>query len=140
MALQIQRIDTWASPLEDKPGSLAGKLAALSQAGVNLEVIVARRAPDKPGTGVVFVTPIEGAARVRAAREAGFQKTDSLHTIQIHGPNKRGVAAAIAQALADAALNLRGMSGAAIGSKFVAYVALDTAAEASKAVRLLRGL
>jgi hypothetical protein len=42
--------------------------------------------------------------------------------------------------LAESGLNVRGLSAAAIGSKFVAYVALDTAAEAAKAVRILRKL
>ena len=49
MALKVQRVDTWAASLEDEPGSLAAKLEALSSAGVNLEFVIARRAPDKPG-------------------------------------------------------------------------------------------
>jgi len=140
MAVKVQRVDTWAASLEDTPGSLAIKLNALAKARVNLEFIVARRAPDRPGTGVVFVTPIKGAAGQRAAREAGFQKTDALHTIQITGPDKAGRGAAMLQALADGGLNLRGVSGAALGAKFVAYVALDTEEEAARAVKLLRGL
>jgi hypothetical protein len=82
MALKAQRIDTWAAAIEDKPGSLAAKLDALSSAGVNLQFVIARRAPDKPGKGVVFVTPIQGAARCRAARQAGFKQTDRLHAVQ----------------------------------------------------------
>jgi len=140
MALKVQRVDTWAASLEDKRGSLAAKLEALSSAGVNLEFVIARRAPDKPGSGVVFVTPIEGAARSRAAREAGFQKTDSLHTVQIHGLDKRGQGAALVRALANGGLNLRGVSAAAIPPKFVAYIALDTPEDAAKAVRLLRSM
>jgi hypothetical protein len=47
-------VETWAAPLEDKPGGLAEKLSALADAGVNLEFVIARRASDKPGTGVVL--------------------------------------------------------------------------------------
>lgn len=140
MGLQVKRMDTWAAPLEDIPGSLAGKLKALANAGANLQFIIARRAPDKPGSGVVFVTPIQGAAAVRAAREAGFQKTRSLHTVQVQGPDKPGRAAALMQALAQGGLNLRGVSGAVIGRKFVGYVALDTQTDAAKAARLLRAM
>jgi hypothetical protein len=140
MALKVQRIDTWAAPLEDTPGSLATKLDALCQVGVNLEFVIARRAPDKPGTGVVFVTPIQGAAGRRAAQRVGFQKTESLHTVRVQGPDKRGRGASMTQVLATGGLNLRGVSAAAIGSKFTAYIALDTAADATKAVRLLRML
>ena len=140
MALKVQRVETWAASLEDTPGSLATKLNALSKARVNLQFVIARRAPDKPGTGVVFVTPIKAAAGRRAADAAGFQKTNKIHTVQVQGPDKPGQAGAMVQALADGALNLRGVSAAAIGSKFIAYIALDTRADAAKAARLLRKL
>ncbi len=140
MALKVRRVDTWAAALEDKPGSLAAKLEALAKAGVNLQFMIARRAPDRPGMGVVFVTPITGAKGRRAAEQAGFQKTESLHTVEVQGTDKAGRASAQTQALANAGLNLRGVSGAAIGTKFIAYVALDTQEDADKAVKVLRRL
>ena len=140
MALKIQKVDTWAAALEDKPGGLAAKLDALAKAGVNLEFLIARRAPDKPGQGVVFVTPIKGAAGVRAAKAAGFIKTDSLHTLRLEGADQQGSGAKITQALAEKGLNLRGLSAAAINKKFVAHLALDSAAAATKAARILRAL
>jgi len=140
MALKIERVETWAASLKDKPGDLAAKLGALASAGVNLEFVIARRAPDKPGTGVIFVTPIKGSAGLRAAREAGFEMTVSLHTVRIAGADKKGQGARIAQALAEKGLNLRGLSAAAIGGKFVAHIALDSSADATKAVRVLQGL
>ena len=140
MTLKVQRVDTWAAPLEDKPGRLAEKLKVLAEAGVNLEFLIARRAPDRPGKGVVFVTPITGAAGCRAAKAAGFRKTESLHTVRLEGPDKKGEGVKITEALADQGLNLRGLSAAAIKKKFVANLALDSAADAAKAVRLLRAL
>ncbi len=140
MGLKVNRVDTWAASLEDKPGSLAAKLDALAKARVNLQFVVARRAAEKPGTGVVFVTPIEGAAGRRAAQTAGFQKTATLHTVQVQGPDKAGRGAAMMQALAEGGLNLRGVSGASIGKNFVGYIALDTKEDAAKAARLLRAL
>ena len=140
MALKAKRVDTWVASLEDKPGNLAAKLSALSNAGVNLEFVIARRAPDRPGSGVVFATPIEGAAKRRAAQQAGFRTTDSLHTVRVEGPDKKGEGARIAQALAAKGLNLRGLSAAAISKRFVAHIALDTSADASKALKILSGL
>ena len=140
MALRVKRVDTWAAAIDDKPGGLASKLNALANGGANLEFVIARRAPDQTGTGVVFATPITGAAASRAAREAGFNKTDSLHTVRIEGPDKKGQGAKIAQALAKKGLNLRGLSAAAIGRKFVAHIALDSAADAAKAAGALRAL
>jgi len=140
MALQVTRVDVWAASIEDAPGGLAGKLAALAEAGANLEFVIARRSPEKPGTGVVFVTPIKGAAQARAAKKAGFVKTKSLHSVRVEGPDKKGQGAKVTQAVAEAGINLRGVSAAAIGRKFVSHLALDSSADATKAVRLLKKL
>lgn len=140
MALKVERVDTWAASVEDKHGSLAAKLNALTGAGVDLEFVIARRAPEKTGTGVVFVTPITGRPQTRVAREVGFDKTMSLHTVRIEGPNKAGFGVNIAEALAVAGLNLRGFTAAALGKRFVAHIALDTANDAAKAMRVLRKL
>ncbi len=140
MGLKAERVDTWVATLKDKPGSLAGKLSALSSAGVNLGFVVARRAPERPGAGVVFVAPIRGAAGTRAAREAGFDKTKRLQTVKVEGLDRRGQGTKITQALAKAGLNLRGLSAAGFGGKFVTYLAFDSAADAGKAVRILRAL
>ena len=115
--MKTKRVDTWAAAIKDKPGALAAKFKALSAAGVNLEFVIARRSPEK--RGVVFVTPIKGAKQTRAAGAAGFKKTKSLHTVRLEGVNKRGQGARLTQALADQGLNLRGLSAAAIGNKFV---------------------
>jgi hypothetical protein len=140
MALKIQKVETWVAALEDKPGNLAAKLSALSKAGANLEFVLARRAPDKPGTGVVFVTPISGAAQSKAAGEADFRKTKSLHALRVEGPDRKGEGARMARALAEEGLNLRGLSAATIGKQFVAHIAVDTPAEVTKAARILRSL
>jgi len=138
--MKVARVDTWAAGLKDKPGNLAGKLKALAGAGANLEFIIARRTPEQPGRGVVFVTPIRGAKAARAARKEGFKKTTSLHTVRIEGPDRRGVVGRLTAALAEAGVNLRGLSAAAIGGCFIAHIAVDTGASAAKAVRVLKGL
>ena len=138
MALKVERQDTWVAGIKNVPGALAAKLTALADAGTNLEFVIARRESKK--AGVVFVTPIKGAKQAAAAKKAGFAKTKSLHAIRVEGPDKKGAGAAIAQALADAGINLRGISAAAIGRKFVCNIAVDTAADATKAGRILRKL
>jgi len=140
MALTVTRTDVWAASIADRAGGLAEKLAALADAGAQLEFVVARRAPDKPGTGVVFVTPIKGAAQLRAAKKAGFAKTSSLHSVRIDGPDKPGLGAQLTCALAEAKINLRGLSAAAIGKRCVVHLALDTSSDAAKAVKVLKAV
>lgn len=140
MKLKVSKVDVWAGTIEDKPGGLAAKLAALADAGANLEFVIARREASRPGTGVVFLTPLKGAAQIRAARQAGFSKTDSLHSVRAEGADKPGIGATITEALASAGINLRGLSAAAIGKRCVMHLALDTAADAKKAMQVLRKL
>ncbi len=140
MKLSVTRTDVWAASIEDRPGGLADKLTALADASANLEFMIARRSPEKAGTGVVFVTPIKGAKQVKAATAAGFQKTEALRSLRVEGADKLGVCAQITKALADAGVNLRGLSAAALGRKFVTHLALDTAEEATKAIAILKKL
>jgi len=130
MGLKVSKVEVWAAPIEDRVGGLVHKLAPLSAAGANLEFVIARRAPEHPGKGVVFVAPLAGEEQVRGATDAGFLPADSLHSVRIEGPDRPGLGMMMAKALADAGVNLRGLSAAAIGRKFVCYLALDTADDA----------
>jgi hypothetical protein len=136
--MKAQLVDTWTTTIDDKPGALARKLKALAEGGVNLEFIVARRA--EPGKTLVFVTPIEGGDQIATAGEAGFHRSSKLHTVRVEGADKPGAGAAIMQALADQGLNLRGVSAAAIGNKFVCHIAVDTEADATRAEGILKSL
>ena len=140
MKLKVNRTETWAAAIDDRPGGVADKLAALAAAGVNLELIIARRAPEQRGSGVVFVTPLKGDKQIKAAGGAGFQKTDSLHTLRVQGADKPGTCAKLTRALAEAGINLRGFSAAALGQQYITLLALDTAADATKAVAVLKKL
>jgi hypothetical protein len=140
MKLKISRADVWAATIKDRPGGLAEKLSALSKTKADLEFVLARRAPERHGAGVVFLTPIKGGKQARAAKEAGFMKTGNLFTLRIEGKDKPGMGARLSQKLAAARINLRGFSAAAIRGHFVAYLAVDTAATASKAMRVLKAL
>jgi hypothetical protein len=138
MALKVTQTEVWAASIQDKPGGMAEKLEALAKAGAALDFVIARRSPDKPGTGVLFVAPLKGDKAVQAAKAAGFTKTDSLHSVRIEGPDEAGLGARLTRQLADAGINLRGLSAAAIGNRFVCYLALDSAADADKAAELLK--
>ena len=139
MAYSVTKVSVWAGEVDDRPGGLAEKLDPLTKAGASFEFIVSRRAPEKPGTGVVFVTPIKGAKQNRAASEAGLSTSETLHSVRVEGPDRAGLGAKMTRALADAGINLRGISAAALGRRSVTYFAFDNAADADRGVRVLRG-
>ena len=137
MSLLVERVDVWAATIQDKPGGLAEVLATLRDAGADLRFIIARRAPDQPGKGVVFVTPLQNDREIRAATQVGFNVTRILHSVRAMGADRPGVAAELTRKLADASINLRGFSASVIGTQFVAYAAVDSLNDANKVMEVL---
>jgi len=137
MDLLVERADVWAATIPDRPGGLAEVLAALREAGADLRFVIARRAPEEPGKGVVFVTPLQGDAEISAAAQVGFNVTRHLHSVRVMGRDRPGMAAVLTQKLAEGGLNLRGYSASVIGTQFVAYVAVDSLDDANRAIEIL---
>ena len=136
MAFEITRVDVWAGEIEDRPGGLADKLETVMRVGANLDFVIARPA-DKPGKAVVFITPLHGAEQTSAAEEAGLKKSSGMHSLRIEGPDRPGLTAGIARALAEANINIRGLSGARIQDKALFYLRFDTQDDAEKAAQTL---
>jgi hypothetical protein len=140
MALKVGKCDVWAVTIDDRPGGAAEKLEMLSKAGADLEMVLARRTAESPGKGVMFVTPLKGKKTLEAAQQAGMGRPDTIHSVRIEGADKPGLGGKIARALSDVGINFRGMSGVAIGSKFVSFIALDSADDQSRAIAALKKL
>ena len=138
MALKITKVDVWATQLLDHPGDLGRVLAALAQAGASVECVIARRQAEKPGTGVVFVSPIKGKKVTAAATTVGLQPASNVATLRVEAPDKPGLGAKMCMALGDAGINLRGVSAAVIGNKSVVYFGFDSAEDAGSAMKVLK--
>ncbi len=137
MDLIVEAEDIWIATLEDKPGSLATKLTGLAEAGANLDFVIARRSPDRPGTGVVFVTPLFADEELKAAAAMGFSAINRLHSVRVEGLNEPGIGGIITSKLAAAGINLRGFSGAVIGMRFVLHIAFDNSQLQEKAIQVI---
>ncbi|MCK7495957.1 MAG: ACT domain-containing protein [Comamonadaceae bacterium] len=136
MELFVEHVDVWAATVPDKPGGLAEVLATLRDVGANLESIISRRAPEQPGKGVVFVTPLRSDREIAAASDVGFNVTQTLHSVRVMGADRPGIAADLTQKLADRGINLRGFSASVIGTQFIAYVATDSLEDANQALEI----
>ncbi|MGB8464083.1 MAG: ACT domain-containing protein, partial [Terrimicrobiaceae bacterium] len=86
------------------------------------------------------LTPAQGAAVRKAAKAEGVAPAKNLATLKVEGDDAPGLAGRITTAIAAAGVNLRGVSAAAVGKKFVGYFGFDNAADATKAARTLRAL
>jgi hypothetical protein len=139
MALKVSKADVWVVTIDDRAGATADKLETLSKAGANLEMLLARRT-EQPGKGVMFVTPLKGKKALDAALQAGMGKPENIHSVRIEGGDKPGLGSKIARALGDAGVSFRGISGTAIGKKFVSFVACDSADDQDRAIAAIKKL
>lgn len=140
MALKVTKTDVWAVEIQDQPGGLAKVMETIAAAGANLQCVIARRQPDKPGTGVAFVTPLTGPKVLAAAATVGFQEGRRIATLKVEGSDRPGMGAQLAKAIAGAGVNLRGVTAVALGRQFVGYFGFDSWDAADKAAAALKAL
>ena len=140
MALKVTKAVVWAVSIDDRAGGVGDKLEPLAKAGANFEMVFARRTPENLGKGMLFVTPVKGAKATRAARDAGMGTPQTIHSVRIEGGDRPGLGAKIVRTLGNAGISFRGISGIAIGRRFVSYVACDSAEDQAKAIAALRKL
>jgi len=138
MALKVGKAEIWMGTIEDRAGGAAAKIGPMANAGANFEFVFARRMPEQPGKGLLLVAPVKGARVVAAAKAAGIDKAAGVYGLRIEGANKAGGGAKMTRALADAGITFRGLSATMIGTKFVCYLALDSAEDQAKAASVLR--
>ena len=86
----------------------------------------------------MFLSGISGAKGSKAAAAAGLTKAGDVVALRVEGPNQAGAAYQITRRLADAGINLRGVSASVIGKTFQLFLAFDNAADADNAARSLR--
>jgi hypothetical protein len=138
MTLKVTKTDVWAVEIQDQPGGLAKVIETIAAAGANLQCVIARRQSDKPGTGVAFVSPLKGKKVHGAAATVGFHKAQQVATVRVEGTDRPGLGAQLAKIIAEAGVNLRGVSAVALGRKFVGYLGFDNWDDANKAAAALK--
>ena len=104
----------------------------LDEAAVDLDFIIARRAPEDPGNGVIFVSPLQGDREIRAASTLGFAISGSIAAVRVEGENEPGAAARLTDLIAGADINMRGFSGAVVGGRYIAYIGFDSPGDAGR--------
>jgi len=138
MALKVTKTTVWVAEIVDQAGGLAACLGTLAGAGANLECLIARRLTNRPRTGAVFVTPLQGRKVAAAAAKLGFHAAQRISTLKVEGPDRPGIGARIAQAVGAARVNMRAATALVIGRKFVGYFGFDSANDAAKAAKAIR--
>jgi hypothetical protein len=137
MAVSVKKISLWRSEVANRPGSLAGALAALAEAGADLRVVMAYRFPGDETRGAVELYPVTGKRAQSAARSAGLSES-GIPTLLVEGEDRPGIGSAISRAIAEAGINLAFFVAQVIGRRYSAVIGFDSEADAKKAAPLIK--
>ncbi|MBV8362090.1 MAG: hypothetical protein JO189_29780 [Deltaproteobacteria bacterium] len=137
MAVTIKKAMLWHKEINNRPGMLANTLGPLSQAGADLQVVMAYRYPGGKDTAAIELHPVVGRKPLAAARAAGLAQSP-LPTLLVQGDNRQGLGHAIAQALGEAGINLSLLMAQVVGRRYSALFGFDNEADAAKAAALIK--
>ena len=124
--LKITRAEILSAEVDDEPGGLARTLKAIADYGANLDCIVSRRCPDKPGKGVVFVSAPNRKKMYETPDQAGYHTLDRIPTLKVEGSDRPGLGAELTQIIGDTGVNMRGLTANKIGHKFACFIGFDS--------------
>jgi hypothetical protein len=137
MPVTVKNISLWRKEVENETGVLAQTLEPLAKAGADLHVVMGFRYPGDETKAAVELYPISGEKSMAAAQQAGLSAS-AIPTLLVEGDNKPGLGHAIAQAIADAGLNLSFLVAQVIGRKYSAVIGFTNDEDAKKATALIK--
>jgi hypothetical protein len=138
MALSVKKITIWRGEVENKPGTLGKVLAPLAGAGADLQVVMGYHFHGTGGKqAAIEVYPVSGRKATAAAKEARLAAS-SIPTLLVEGDNHPGLGAAVAEAIADAGINIGFLVAQVIGKKFSAVIGFEDEAASRQASTIIK--
>lgn len=137
MAVTVKKIVVWRTDVEDKPGTLSSVLAPLAAVGADLQVVMGYRIHGGEHKAAIEVCPVTGKKSTTAASKAGLTASP-LPTLLVQGDNRPGLGHAIAEAIAEAGINVAFIVAQVIGEQFSAVMGFEDEAESKQATTLIK--
>lgn len=137
MPVTVKSIVIWRKEIDNQVGALARTLEPLQKAGADLQVVMAYRYPGNEEKAAVEVYPISSKKLTTAASKTGLTAS-SIPAVLVEGDNKPGLAYSVAQAVAEAGVNLSFLVAHVVGRRYAATFGFENEADAKKAATLIK--
>jgi hypothetical protein len=137
MALTVKRITLWRTEVDNRVGALATTLEPLARAGADLQVLMAYRYPGNEQRAAVEVYPVSGKKVTAAAQAAGLAAAP-FPALLVEGDNRAGLGHALAQAIADAGINMTFQVAQVMGRRASAIIGFEREEDARKAATIIK--
>lgn len=100
-------------------------------------VLMAYRYPGNEAKAAIELYPVSGKKLTASAMEAGLS-VSSIPALLVEGDNRPGLAHQIAQAVAEAGVNLSFVMAHVVGRRYAATIGFETETDAKKASTLIK--
>jgi hypothetical protein len=137
MAVSVKKVTLWRTEVENKPGALSSVLAPLAEAGTDLQIVMGYHYHSAADRAVIEVCPVSGKKSTTAAGKAGLAAS-AIPTLLVQGDNRPGLGHAIAQAVAEAGINVTFLVAQVIDARFSAVMGFDDEAASKQATTLIK--
>jgi len=137
MAVTVKKVSLWRTEVENKPGALARTIEPPAKAGADFKIIMGYRHAAASEKAVIEVFPITGKKVVAAAGVAGLTAA-AIPALLVEGDNRPVLACSVAQAIADAGINIAFLVAQVVARKFAAVVGFETDEDATRAMPIIQ--
>ncbi len=137
MAVTVKKAILWRREVDNSPGTLASILQPLSEAGADLQVVMAYRYPAGENRAAIELYPVSGRKSAAAAQTAGLAPS-SISTLVVEGDNRSGLGHTIAKAVGDVGINMSFVMAQVVGRRYSPVFGFENEADASKAATLIK--
>jgi hypothetical protein len=139
MGLTMKRITLWRTEVDNTPGILAKVLGPLADAEANLQVVMGYRFPGNETKAAIEVYPVTSKKTIKAATSAGLSAS-AIPTLLVEGDNRQGLGKVIAEAIAEAGINLGFLVTQVIGKRYSSVIGFEREEDAKRAASLIRNV
>ena len=137
MAVTVKKVTLWRTEVENKPGALSSVLAPLAEAGADLQVVMGYHYHGAGDRAVIEVCPVSGKKSTGAASKAGLAAS-AIPTLLVQGDNQPGLGHAIAQAIAEAGINVTFLVAQVVDKRYSAVMGFGDEAASKQATTLIK--
>jgi hypothetical protein len=137
MAVTVKKVVLWRKEVDNKPGTLAGTLAPLAQAGANLRVVMGYALPGEARRSMIEVFPVSGKKATAAAGGAGLAASP-IACLHVEGDDQPGLGSRLARAVGDQGVNLAFLVAETVGRRFSAVFGFESDADAARATPAIK--
>jgi hypothetical protein len=137
MAVTVKKAVLWCKEIDNRPSMLASTLEPLSEAGADLQVVMAYRDPGGKDTAAIELHPVSGRKSTAAAKTAGLAPSP-IPALLVQGDNRQGLGHALTKAIGDAGINLSFVMAQVVGRRYSAMFGFENEADAARAAALVK--